>query len=177
MVVDTTEGRAEKENNQSVIYLREAYSLASKYSHDPRTQNGAILVKNRQVIGQGVNALPLGVKNLPERLERPAKYMWLEHAERNAIFQAAKWGYEIFGSTLYVPWYACCDCAKAIIQAGVYKVVGHKQMYDQYGSGPWDESIEIGNKMFEEAGVITEYYDGEIGSGLKIKINGVEWCP
>lgn len=172
-------------NKEARYYLRKAYRLAQHNSHDPRTQNGAVIVDpdNGKVIGMGVNCFPSGVHNYSERLERPAKYAWMEHAERNAIFWAAKNGNSTYGAIMYCPWFSCADCARSIIQAGISRVIGHKQVFEQYGSGPWDESINIGNQMFKEAGVITELYDGEIGNDskylaqLEIMLNGSKWRP
>jgi len=53
----------------------------------------------------------------PERLERPAKYLWLEHAERNAICNAARAGTATEACTIYVEIMPCMDCARAIVQA------------------------------------------------------------
>jgi len=54
----------------------------------------------------------LGVKDLPDRFERPIKYMFFEHAERNAIFTAARHGIRTEGATLYVQALPCVDCAR-----------------------------------------------------------------
>lgn len=164
-------------SQEEVAYLKKAYEFASYRSDDPRTQNGAILVKHDIVIGIGVNELPRKVEKTEERLNnRDIKYKFMEHAERNAIFAAAREGYNTEYSTLFVPWYACADCARSIIQAGIKRVVGHKQVFDAYGEGPWTESINAGNEMFKEAGVITELYDGQIG-GVQIMLNGKIWKP
>ena len=56
---------------------------------------------------------------IEERQERPEKYYWFEHAERNSIYNAARIGVSTKGSKMYmtcgVP---CADCARAIINAG-----------------------------------------------------------
>jgi len=54
----------------------------------------------------------LGVKDLTDRFERPIKYMFFEHAERNAIFTAARHGIRTDGATLYVQALPCVDCAR-----------------------------------------------------------------
>ena len=69
-----------------------AYQIAV-HSPDPSTQNGAILINQKgNIVSEAWNAFPAGVKYSPERWERPLKYKIIEHAERNAIFQAAKHG-------------------------------------------------------------------------------------
>lgn len=54
----------------------------------------------------------LGVKDLTDRFERPTKYSFFEHAERNAIFTAARHGIRTEGATLYVQALPCVDCAR-----------------------------------------------------------------
>jgi dCMP deaminase len=111
-----------------------------------------------------------------DRLERPTKYSFIEHAERNAIYHAARNGERTIGGILYAPWFACADCARAIIQAGITTVVGHKQMFDHAGEYHWNESIAYGNEMLKEAGVETFLYDGPIGNSYAL-FNGETWEP
>ena len=118
--------------------LRKAYNYASIVSSDLNTQNGAIIVNNGEIISMGANSIPLNVKIDDNRLKRPDKYNYIEHAERNAIYNAAKQGKSTYGATMYCPWFACTDCARAIIQSGIKKVVGHKHFVD--GSGRPDNT-------------------------------------
>ena len=53
-----------------------------------------------------------GVQDLTDRFERPMKYLYFEHAERNAIFTAARHGIRTEGATLYVQALPCVDCAR-----------------------------------------------------------------
>jgi dCMP deaminase len=155
--------------------LRNAYRIADIYSDDPHTKNGAVLVnRHGEVIGSGANSLPIGVETR-DRLARPKKYSFIEHAERNAIFAACRQGECTAGGTLYCPWFACADCARAIIQAGIRLVIGHKQMFDR-ADGRWCESIAYGNEMLREAAVETRLYDGKIG-GVTNLFNGERWEP
>lgn len=150
------------ESNQKL--LRRAYSIGWERSDDPHTKLGAVLVnENGIVIGVGANGFPTGVLQASDRLQRPKKYSFIEHAERNAIFHACRGGWNPTNATLYAPWFACADCARAIIQSGIVRVVGHKQMFDHAGDGAWTESIAYGNEMLQEAGVELCYYDGPIG--------------
>jgi len=57
---------------------------------------------------------------------RPAKYRWTEHAERNAIFSAARMGVSIVGATMYLPWFPCAECARAIVQSGIGALVAYQ---------------------------------------------------
>ena len=114
-----------------------------------------------EVISYGANRFPEGVKNLPERLLPENKRNYLEHAERDAIFSALRQSKITNGATLYVPWFACSDCAKAIIGAGIRYVIGHHAPCST--SNSWSETINIGLTMLKEANVNYRYYEGEIG--------------
>ena len=155
--------------------LRNAYRIADIYSDDLHTKTGAVLVNREgQVIASAANTLPIGVTNWG-RLARPKKYSFIEHAERTVIFAAARQGECTSGATLYCPWFACADCARAIIQAGIVRVVGHKQMFDRAGDH-WCDSIAYGNEMLREAAIETRFYDGKIG-GVTNLFNGERWEP
>jgi len=156
--------------------LRNAYRLAEMCSDDPNTKNGAILISaDGRIIGTGVNRFPRGVKVTPERLMRPMKYEFMEHAERTAIFDACRRCENTVGSTMYCPWYACAPCARAIIEAGIVRVIGHKQIFDRTPEH-WKETIAIGNEMFREAGVEAIQFDGPIGDCTSF-FNGERWEP
>jgi dCMP deaminase len=151
-------------------YIKEAYLIAKDFSTDPSTQNGAILVdKDGPIVALGANHFPQGVKDIPERWVRPLKYSYVEHAERNAIYDAAKNGTATKGLVMYCPWFACTDCARAIIQAGITKVVGHDTPIHGEGSKSWQDSIKIANTMLDEAGI--EYYNVKGTVGLEIRFN------
>ena len=139
------------------INIAEQVKLKSK---DRKTQIGVVVVgKDNEIVSTGYNSFPRGINdNLNERQERPEKYFWFEHAERNAIYNAARIGVSTLGTTMYMTCgMSCSDCARAIINSGVSKIVLRK------GKGAkgnkWNESAERSMKMFEEAGVIVEYYD------------------
>lgn len=133
-------------------YFTAEAELASSMSKDRSTQVGACIVGDGDVIlSKGWNGFPRGVDDeVEERHERPAKYMWTEHAERNAIYNAARHGIKLDGATLYLnTLYPCADCARAIIQAGI-KVVYHPRRGE---ADRWLEDFEVAEKMFDEAGV------------------------
>ena len=157
-------------------YLLRAYREATK-SPDPSTQNGAIVVtvSGREPTVADCNRFPDRVEVPPDRLKRPLKYQFIEHAERNVIYKCAKLGISTHGATMYVPWFACSDCARAIIQVGISHVVGHQRMADQTPDH-WKESIAHAMTMLEEARVkitmIPDFLDGP-----KILFNGQWWRP
>lgn len=154
--------------------LRNAYHFAEQHSADPLTKNGAILINQQNIIiGQGANCLPRGVCFDDARLQRPVKYDYLIHAEQNAIANAAYHGHSTANSTLYCPWAACTACARLIIQAGISKVVVHKNLVEK---GHWQEEITKAINMFKESGIEYFAYEGVIG-GVEHTFNGTTWNP
>lgn len=124
--------------------------LAATKSKDS-TQVGAALVHGRTVVLTGYNGPPAGVQDLPERRERPAKYLFASHAEANVVAHAARLGIKTDGASLYVTHFPCAGCARTLIQAGITCVV----------VGPGQTSMpaaefEAAAVMFEEAGVVVE---------------------
>jgi len=158
-----------------IINLRLAYAVAAAFSDDPATQNGAVLVTQNNEVIWGTNHLPRGVTGLADRLERPKKYAYIEHAERDVILKAAEAGYKTQDGILYVPWFACADCARAIIGAGICMVIGHKQIFDRT-TERWKASIADGDAMLREAGVGRRLYDGPIGR-VRVLFDGQFWEP
>lgn len=142
--------------------LREAYRFASFASDDPDTQNGALIITRGGERLFGANTIPPRVLIKQSRLERPEKYLWIEHAERAAIFSAARQGLRLNNATMYCPWYACPDCARAIIGSGIKEVVGHDKPFSMTPPR-WSDLIERARVMLSEAGVKTRIVSGDVG--------------
>jgi deoxycytidylate deaminase len=77
------------------------------------------------------------------------------HAEKNAIFNAAKNGSSSEGATAYVTWPPCSQCASALIQAGVEKVICPDP---KNGPERWVSNFLLANELLYEAGVKILYY-------------------
>lgn len=125
-------------------------------------QIGAVIVIDKAIISTGYNGPPRGIPqcyeklNLErglEQLEEPCcprqklgadsgtmlELCYAQHAERNAITQAARNGTSIKGATLYLnDTIPCKDCLGAIINAGIAEVVCTKlEYYDANNQGEW----------------------------------------
>lgn len=125
----------------------------SKTSPDPSTKVGAFLTYPDLSVcipTLSVNEFPKGVSPTTERWQRPLKYLYIEHAERNAIYKAVREGIPTGGMTLVTTWSPCSDCARAIIQCGIVRVVQHEAIDT---TGRWGESIAVAQSMLHEAGV------------------------
>ena len=118
----------------------------AQWSKDPNTRVGAVIADSVcRVIGMGYNGFPRGVDDTTERYnDREQKYSFVVHAELNAILNASI-KLDTDFTTLYVTLSPCRECAKAIIQAGIQRVV-----FKEYRSDP------VTNQMFKEAGVIMD---------------------
>lgn len=154
--------------------------LKATESPDPSTQNGAILVANGTtpiLATAACNEFPSGVQYCGERWERPLKYSLIEHAERNAIYAAARLGIATAGTTLVCPWAACSDCARAIIQAGISELV---TLAPESGdtSDRWVASIEVAMTMLFEADVVVTYLQGaDFADTPSLRRDGKAWQP
>lgn len=144
------------------LHFMEDAHHASRKSKDKSTRCGCVIVNGRHTdLVRGWNGFPRGVNDdVAGRHERPTKYQWTEHAERNAIFNAACEGIALRGCTLYATLMPCCDCARAIIQAGIVRVVTYEPDWADPRSSAtfhWDVSMQ----MFAEAGVSVDFLAAE----------------
>lgn len=104
-------------------FIDMAFKVA-KRSHDPQTQCGAIIVsKSREVLATGYNGFVGGINDeiLPNL--RPEKYLWMIHAEHNAILNCAKNGVKLKGATIYVTGPPCIYCLQYIYQSGIDEII------------------------------------------------------
>ncbi len=124
--------------------------LSALRSKDPNTQVGACIVDpEKRVVSIGYNGMPRGCSDKDFPWEREGdfldtKYAFVVHAELNAILNSPR---SVQGCTIYVSLFPCNECAKAIIQAGIKKVVYESDKYDG------TEGNIASKKMLKEAGV------------------------
>lgn len=157
-------------------FLQGVYWVASK-SKDPKTKIGAIIVKDRRIISTGYNGIPIGVNDsIENRHQRPDKYKWYEHGERNAIYAAAKYGIITEGATLYTNALPCADCARGIIQSGIKEVFIHKQfneLCDNAQREHWKGHDHTTFSMFNESNIKVFSVDRVLG--CKAYFDGKEY--
>ena len=128
------------------------------WSKDPGTKVGCVLVNDRRILSTGYNGFPSSISDDLERyIDRDYKLSVTVHAEKNAILNAAKNGTKVEGSTLYVTFPPCSQCAAAVIQAGVAKVVCPDP---QLAPERWRTNFIAANQLFYEAGIQVLYYSG-----------------
>jgi dCMP deaminase len=102
--------------------------MSAQRSKDNSTQVGACIVNSQnRIVSVGYNGMPNGCCDDDMPWERSAenpldtKYPFVCHAELNAILNSQT--RDLAGCTLYVTLFPCNECAKAVIQSGIKKIV------------------------------------------------------
>jgi dCMP deaminase len=127
-----------------------------RWSKDPGTTVGCVLVKERRILATGYNGFPANLSDsLPLYQNRDYKLAVVVHAEKNALFNAAKNGANTESCTAYVTFPPCSQCAAALIQAGVRTVVCPNP---NLSPERWRQNFLIASDILSEAGVRTLYY-------------------
>ena len=152
-------------------WLREAYTYAKKSRH-PSTHNAALLVSNNKIVLKGINNLPPGIRATREKLTGANKHVYLNHAERDVIYRAARRGIATKGLTMVMPWLPCVPCANAVITTGIATLIVHMQMIDKTDK-KWVGELENAVKLLKEAGIKIIVYDGRLG--VKAYMHKREW--
>ena len=141
-------------------YFMTMVYLAAMRSKDSSTHIGAVVVDEFNVVkSMGYNSFVRGINDdVPERQERPEKYFWFEHAERNAIYNA---GRDLRGCKMYTNGVPCMDCARGVVQAGIKEVIVDKA-WDDENKDIWIENAKRSTAMFKEAGIKVRQWDGKL---------------
>ena len=129
--------------------------LSSMRSKDPSTQVGCCIVsKDNRTLSVGYNGAPNGFDDdmfpwgrVGEKLD--TKYMYVCHSELNAILNYRGSMLDLQGAKIYVRFFPCNECAKAIIQSGIKEVIySHSYDYDNHS-----DEMEASIRMFKKCGV------------------------
>jgi dCMP deaminase len=124
----------------------------AEWSKDRSRKVGCVIIgPNREIRSTGYNGFPRGVNDdKDERHERPAKYFWTEHAERNAVYNAVRNGVSLNDSVAYCTLFPCSDCSRALIQSGIKKLFTYEPNFDDptYGN-----DFKVAIQMLVEADV------------------------
>lgn len=131
--------------------------LSKERSKDPNTQVGACIVNDHnRIVSVGYNGLPNGCDDdkcpwdKREGAVEETKYAYVAHAELNAILNHHG---SVEGCTVYVTLFPCNECAKAIIQSGIKKVI---YLEDKYEGEPMNK---VAKRLFDEAGILYTKYE------------------
>jgi len=133
-------------------YFMSIAELVAQRSTCTRRNVGCVFAKDRRVLATGYNGAPRGVRHCGE-IGCLRGHMGIAsgerhelcrgvHAEQNAIIQAATFGVNIEGSTVYTTHQPCFICTKMLINAKVMMIV-YKE--------PYPDELAIG--MLKESGI------------------------
>ena len=131
-------------------YFLKLAMLASERATCPRMHCGCVLVKNKEVITTGYNGSIPGDEHCDDIgcLVVDNHCVRTVHAEMNALIQAAKRGHAVEGASAYVTNMPCTTCAKALITAGIKRVVVFSDYHDT-----------LATEFFSKGGVIIDKHD------------------
>jgi len=151
-----------KSINWDDYFMSLVYEVATK-SKDERTHIGAVIIgPDKEIKRTGYNSFVRGLcDHVESRQEKPEKYFWFEHAERNAIYNAALIGTSLKGCKMYTNGIPCMDCAKGIIQTGIIEVIVDKKWNEGNGD-TWSEHSKRTIQMFDEVDMKLTYWSGEL---------------
>lgn len=140
--------------------------LSAQRSKDPSSQVGCCIVgENNRIISMGYNGFPNGISDdefpwAREGEPLDTKYMYVCHSELNAILNTNQ---DLNGSTIFVTLFPCNECAKAIIQKGIKRVVYLENKY------PNEATTIAAQRMFNKANVKVSKYE-PIGREITLKL-------
>lgn len=131
--------------------------LVSERSTCLRRKVGAILVRDKRILCTGYNGAPHGLPHcaqvgcLRDKLKIPEGER-IEicrgiHAEQNALVQAAAFGINVSGATLYCTHSPCITCSKMLINAGIREFVIANEYPDDFARSIWDEAGVVVRKV------------------------------
>jgi len=164
-----------KNSEEYINYIRQAYIYWKENSQDKDTWTWAIIVKDWKILSKWTNKLANGIQITEDKLERPKKYSYLDHAERNSIYYAAKNWIALEWSTMFMPWVPCSPCAIAIINSWITKLVMHYSKIIKTPSD-WLSDVQDATNMLIEAWIELEIITTDIGQ-CEAKFRGEIWYP
>jgi dCMP deaminase len=123
-------------------YFLKLAMLASERATCPRMHCGCVLVRDHHVLSTGYNGSLPGTPHCYSDgcLVVDNHCVRTNHAEINAICQAARNGMALEGATAYVTNMPCTACAKALIAVGVVRVVVFSDYHDSLAEHFFAES-------------------------------------
>jgi len=131
--------------------------VASQRSHDSQTQHGCVITdRNNRILGLGYNGFPRALDDTLLPNTRPGKYVWMVHAERNALSNCVV---RPDNGIAYVTGQCCNDCIMALWQEGIKKVV----MANSHGTHQFNEDAQkIFDTFVKMSGMEIKYVDPDL---------------
>ena len=133
--------------------------LTAQRSKDNSSQVGACIVsRENKILSLGYNGMPIGCLDdeMPwgrEGTPLDTKYMYVCHAELNAILNHASGTGSLRGARIYTTLFPCNECAKALIQSGIREVIYYEDKY------PDSDSVFASTRLFDRVGVTNKHFE------------------
>jgi dCMP deaminase len=104
--------------------MKIAYAVSERSTCD-RAFVGCVLVRDKRILTTGFNGSPAGQDHCEDigHLMVDGHCIRTIHAETNAIIQAALHGISTRDAICYVTHFPCINCTKALINAGIGRIV------------------------------------------------------
>ena len=118
-----------------------------------------VVHKDGAILSSGYNNPIRGSndKNIPHT--RPVKYSYMEHGERNAIYNSARHGINISDSVFYITGFPCVECLRGMIQSGAIKII-----YGPYVAKMCEsDEFSLFEKILEKQPIIIERFKYDEG--------------
>ena len=160
-------------------YFMEVRAAIAKRGTCDRGRSGCVIAKNHQVLSTGYVGAPRGLPHCDEvghlfkdtihpdgHISRHC--VRTAHAEMNAITNAAKRGVAIEGATMYTWMTPCINCAMAIVNAGITRVVCVRKYHTAQDTEEMFATVGVKLEYLEEK--LSEYPDSEVGNKENLKV-------
>ena len=146
--------------NNDEYYMNYALKISNS-ANCIKGKVGAIIVKDKEIVAEGVNSVPNGItpcteetclrKKLKLKSGENQELCFVVHAEQNAIIDALNKKKEVKDSTLYVTKQPCIICSKILINSGIKNIIYLSPYPDKYSE-----------EILKEAGIKLSKYEGEL---------------
>lgn len=135
-------------------YFMGIAQLVKKRSKDPACKVGACIVRDKKILSTGYNGFPRGIDDTKYPWTKDSddptknKFFYVVHAELNAILNSDT---PVQGAELYVTKFPCNECAKAIIQSGIKKIIYYDDKDDAVLFDAEKNKVTL--SMFNDVGI------------------------
>lgn len=136
-------------------WIELAIATAHQSPARPRKVGAVLILVDGHSI-TACNDFPRGVRNIESRHGDTERLLWIEHAERNAIFAAAHVGRSTARATLVTTFHPCVDCARAVVQAGIADL---HTLEPDFADPVWGQTFGCARDILKEGGVSVNFID------------------
>ena len=169
---------------RDIKFMKMAYKHAKDRSNDPRTNTGAVIFRDNEILSLGANEVVYGLNFSKYMGESQNKAYFLHHAERKSLACCARDGIKTFGASMATPWEPCSPCGLMIADAGIKELILHKDLNDYYRANmtddKWLKDQDMALEMLDKAGVNVRYLEGKLFSpeeNFFINFRGERFSP